>query len=83
MADNETLTWRFDPVDIDQLRLLARLKPGDRVIPMLDAQTFARATMMGRLRRRYPNASEREIGLKVLEELERANRLWSLPWLVP
>jgi hypothetical protein len=28
----------------------------------------------GRLRRRYPDLDQRELNLKVLEELERANR---------
>jgi len=65
----ETLTWRFDPVDITQMRLLAQLPPGRRIVAMLDAQALARGIIMGRLRRQYPDASEQELGLKLLEEV--------------
>jgi len=74
-----TLMWRFDPVDLSQMRLLARIPPGRRVRAMLDAQAFARGLIKGRLRRQYPNALERELGLKLLEELERANRVSTGP----
>jgi len=69
----------FDPVDLVQMRLLAKLPPGRRVCTMLDAQAFARALIRGRLRRQYPNASERELALKLLEEVERANRTPARP----
>jgi hypothetical protein len=63
--------WRFDPVDITQMRLLAQLPPGRRVAVMLKAQAFIRGTIMGRLRRQYPNASEQTLGLKLLAEVSR------------
>lgn len=63
--------WRFDPVDITQMRLLAQLPPGRRVGVMLAAQEFVRGTIRGRLRRQYPDASERDLALKLLEELSR------------
>jgi hypothetical protein len=66
------LTWRFDPVDITQMRLLAQLPPGWRICPMLEAQALVRGIILGRLHRQYPDASERELGLKLLEELSRA-----------
>ncbi len=69
-----TPVWRFDPVDITQMRLLAQLPPGRRVWVMLEAQALVRGTIMGRLRRQYPNASERELSLKLLEEVSRANQ---------
>ncbi|GIK39476.1 MAG: hypothetical protein BroJett011_33090 [Chloroflexota bacterium] len=64
--------WRFDPVDITQMRLLAQLPPGWRIRPMLEAQALVRGIIMGRLRRQYPDASERDLALKLLEELDRA-----------
>jgi hypothetical protein len=64
--------WRFDPVDITQMRLLAQLPPGWRIRPMLEAQALIRGIILGRLHRQYPDASERELGLKLLEELSRA-----------
>ncbi|NWG14927.1 MAG: hypothetical protein HXY20_15510 [Acidobacteria bacterium] len=63
--------WRFDPVDITQMRLLAQLPPGWRIRPMLEAQALIRGIIMGRLRRQYPDASERDLALKLLEELGR------------
>jgi hypothetical protein len=65
---------RFDPVDLDQMRLLGQLSPGQRIRVMLDARELAVALVRGRLRRRHPHLSPREINLKVLEELARAGR---------
>ena len=67
----ETNVWRFDPVDIIQMRLLAQLSPGWRIQTMLEAQIFARSLILGRLCRQFPDASERELGLKLLEEVSR------------
>lgn len=67
--------WRFDPVDLTQMRLLAQLPPGRRIRTMLDTQAFIRGLILGRLRRQYPNASERELGLKLLKEVSRVNQI--------
>jgi hypothetical protein len=66
--------YRFDPVDEQQLRLSARLTPGQRIQRMLDARELAVGLIRGRLRRRYPDLPSRELNLKVLEEIERAQR---------
>lgn len=68
----DTTTYRFDPVDLDQMRLLGRLSPGQRIQVMLDARELAVGLIRGRLRRQYPDLSPREINLKVLEEIARA-----------
>ena len=70
---NQT-TYRFDPPDLEHMRLLAQLSPGQRIQAMLDARELAVGLIRGRLRRRYPKLSQREINLKVLEEIERAQR---------
>ena len=67
-------TYRFDPVDLEQMRLLARLSPGGRIQVMLDARELAVGLIRGRLRRQYPDLSPRELNLKVLEEIERGKR---------
>lgn len=67
-------TYRFDPVDLEQMRLLGRLSPGGRIRVMLDARELAVGLIRGRLFRQYPELSPREINLKVLEELARAQR---------
>jgi hypothetical protein len=67
-------TYRFDPVDLELVRLWGQLSPGQRIRVMLDARELAVGLIRGRLRRQYPHLSPREINLKLLEELERAKR---------
>jgi hypothetical protein len=64
----------FDPVDLDQMRLLGKLSPGQRIRVMLDARELMVGLIRGRLRRRYPHLTPRDLNVKVLEELERAER---------
>ena len=68
---NTKTTHRFDPVDLEQMCLLGKLSPGQRIQAMLDARELAVGLIRGRLRRQYPDLSSREINLKVLEEIER------------
>lgn len=67
-------TYRFDPVDLEQMRLLGRLSPGGRIRLMLDARELAVGLIRGRLRRQYPDLSPRDLNLKVLEEIARVQR---------
>lgn len=67
-------SYRFDPIDLEQMRLLGRLTPGQRIRVMLNARELAVGLIRGRLRRQYPDLSLREINLKVLEEIARAER---------
>jgi hypothetical protein len=67
-----TDTYRFDPVDLEQMRLLGQLSPGQHIRVLLDARELAVGLIRGRLRRCYPHLSPREINLKVLEEIARA-----------
>ena len=69
---DQAIDQRFDPVDVAQIRLTARLTPGQRIQRLLDARELAVGLMRGRLRRRNPDLPLRELNLKVLEELERA-----------
>ena len=71
---DKRVTYRFDPVDLEQMRLIGKLAPGRRIQVMLDARELAVGLIRGRLRRRYPRLSPREINLKVLEEIDRAGR---------
>ena len=67
-------TYRFDPIDLEQIRLLGHLPPGRRIRVMLDAQELAVGLIRGRLRRQYPDLSPRALNLKVLEEVARVGR---------
>ncbi len=66
--------WRFDPVDIQQMRLLASIPPQRRTGAMLAAQELVRGLIMGRLRRQHPQATHRELALKLIQEVNRAGR---------
>ncbi len=67
--------YRFDPVDLEQMRLLGRLSPGGRIRVMLDARELAVGLIRGRLRRQYPDLSPRELNVKTLEELARGTNI--------
>lgn len=81
MSD-QPFSRRFDPVDIVQLELLAALPPEHRIQVMLDAQALVRGVIRGRLQRQHPNATEQELSMLLLEELERANQRQSRPQLI-
>ena len=48
---------RFDPVDWEQLRLVARLSPSQRIRLLLEARELAVGLIRGRLRRHYSELS--------------------------
>jgi hypothetical protein len=60
------LNLSFDPIDWQQLELLARLTPAQRVLLGMQAQAFARAMLRGTFRRRFPELSQSELNMKVL-----------------
>ena len=61
------------PVDLAQLRLLANLPAQRRLRVMLDARELAVGMMRGRLRKEFPNLTSKQLNLKLLEEISRAN----------
>jgi hypothetical protein len=65
-------THCFDPIDVEQIRMSARLTSEQRIRRMLDARELVVGLIRGRLRRRYPDLPSRELNLKVLEEIEHA-----------
>jgi hypothetical protein len=44
--------YRFDPVDITQMRLLASISPGQRIQRLLSARELVVGLVRGRLRKR-------------------------------
>ena len=65
-ASEDDLDISFDPIDWQQLELLARLTPAQRILLGMQAQAFARAALRGTLRRRFPELSQSELNMKVL-----------------
>ncbi len=63
------LEW--GPLDHEQMRRLGSMSPGQRIYNMLEAQDFVMNLIRERLRHRYPDLSQREITLKVFDEIDR------------
>ena len=68
-GDTISEALQFDPIDWQQLQLLAQLTPGQRTLAMIRAAEFVRAGLRGTLRRRFPDLSDEEINMKVLAHL--------------
>jgi len=70
-APDDTLSeaLHFDPIDWQQLQLLAQLTPAQRTLTMIRAAEFVRAGLRGTFRRRFPELSDEEINMKVLAHL--------------
>ena len=74
---SQEITRRITHTDLELMRLRMNLSPGQRLQAMLDARAVLVGIIRGRLRKRYPNLSNRELNLKILEEIERAQRAGS------
>jgi hypothetical protein len=66
--------YRFEPVDHNLMRIRGQLTPGERLLAMLAAREWVVSAHRARLQRQYPDVSPEEINLKMLEEIERADR---------
>ncbi len=54
----QELKQRLGPVDVDQIRLLLRVSPQQRILTMLDMQDYLLHTWQQRLRRAHPELSD-------------------------
>jgi hypothetical protein len=54
---------KFDPIDWQQLELLAKLAPGERMRASVMAHEFATAVLRGTLQRRFPDLSLAELNM--------------------
>lgn len=59
----------LDPIDWVQMELLAKLPPGQRYIPALQAAEKVRAELRDKFTKEFPELSMPEINMKVLEYL--------------
>ena len=75
----EAPQYAFDPIDIAQMRMRASLSPARRIQVMLDARDLVVGLMRGRLRKRYPDLSDRNINLKLIEELSHVRTSFPRP----
>jgi hypothetical protein len=75
MADTGSMGMksnRFIPIDYDQMRLLGSLPAHQRVRRMLDARELVVGLKRGQLRQQFPDLSDIELNLKLIQELNRA-----------
>jgi len=59
----------FDPIDVAQMELLAKMPPGKRIYPSLQASAMIRAGLRTAFKRKFPNLSLPEINMKILDYL--------------
>ncbi len=65
-TDDPMDTLTFDPIDWEQLELLAKMPPSQRPLMVVRAAEFVRAGLRGAFRERFPDLSDEEINMKVL-----------------
>lgn len=59
----------FDPIDIEEMEMMAKLSPGERwLVPYRKAEAI-RADLRDKLRKDFPELSIPEINMKVLRSL--------------
>ncbi len=64
--DIASLVDGLAPIDWVQLRLVARLSPGQRIRSAMEARAFVVAGLKATFRSRFPELSDAELNMKVL-----------------
>lgn len=64
--ETQNFVLELDPIDWQQMELLARVSPAQRLLTMMAASEFALAGLRGAFRRRYPELSQSELNMRVL-----------------
>ena len=59
----------LNPIDWVQMELLAKLPPGQRILPTLNATLMVRAGLRSAFMKKFPELSKSEINMKILEYL--------------
>lgn len=63
---NQHVELELDPIDWQQMELLARVSPAQRLLTMMAASEFALAGLRGAFRRRFPELSPSQLNMRVL-----------------
>ena len=77
MVDRKPLTFEeisaivdsFEPIDVEEMELIARLTPSQRIFRMLEKAEAVRADLRNKLIEDFPELSLPEINMKVLRSL--------------
>lgn len=57
----------LNPIDWAQMELLAKMPPGQRIVPMMNATLMVRAGLRSAFIKKFPELSMSEINMKILE----------------
>lgn len=64
-----TIVDGFDPIDVEEMEMLAKLPPGERwLVPYRKAEAI-RFDLRNKLRKDFPELSSPEINMKILRSL--------------
>lgn len=69
--------------DMELIRLRVKMSPGQRIQAMLAARELMVGLVRGRLRQQYPELTDPELNLKLIEELERGKNVGAWPQPIP
>jgi hypothetical protein len=59
-------SFQPDPIDTQQLELLARIPPEKRALAMMQTSEWVLAGIRGTMHKRFPEWSQRELNLRVM-----------------
>ena len=59
----------FEPIDAAEMKIIAKLTPGQRILRMLQKAEMVRADLRNKLMEDFPELSLPEINMKVLRSL--------------
>ncbi len=71
----ELVPTHLGPLDAQLLWLRSQMTPGQRINSLLTTREVLVGMKRGRLRHQYPDLTERELNLKLLEEIDRAGQI--------
>ena len=66
----ETDDLQFDPIDWQQMRMMAKLTVGERMKAMAQSSAFGHALLRGAFQTRFPNRSLHEINMMMMRYIE-------------
>ena len=69
----EQVEFQFDPIDWQQMQIMAKLTPEERMMAMAQASAFGHALLRGAFRTRFPDLSLHEINMMMLRYIEWQN----------
>ena len=70
VGKSNTFEIDLEPVDMEHLRRMAALTPGQRMLAMAQVSAFQRGLLRGAFRRRYPDLPIEEVNMLMFRYIE-------------